>query len=263
MPRTFNSSALISEVCEVCFFKQHLKLWRHSCHFSSVSKEGRWGVGGDELGEGWMGWSTGSYHNCLVSFTFLAGLLRSGAVLFDVEHLSSHRESCGQPCQERHWHLCSTELCDKGEHPWAPVWFRGVWLKRSHPTDDFRSTESLLGLWCLQQKQACLCTEASWICSLAIFIGPNSFFDVTWVRDEFSFYCAKLILLKSLVMFKQSCIQMESYVAQRDFRPENAEQFTGYWIVTSTHGELESGASQTFMSILITWTSYKMQIQIQ
>ena len=83
------------------------------------------------------------------------------------------------------------------------------------------------------------------------------------MRDEFSFYCAKLILLKSLVMFKQSCIQMESYVAQRDFRPENAEQFTGYWIVTSTHGELESGASQTFMSILITWTSYKMQIQIQ
>lgn len=53
------------------------------------------GGGGDELGAGWTGWSTGSYHNCLVSFTFLSGLLRSGAVLFDVEHLSSHRERCG------------------------------------------------------------------------------------------------------------------------------------------------------------------------
>lgn len=44
--RAFNKSALISVVCGVCFFQQHLEFRDSPRHLSSVSKEERWrGVG--------------------------------------------------------------------------------------------------------------------------------------------------------------------------------------------------------------------------
>lgn len=66
------------------------------------------------------GWLSGSYHNCLVSFTFFSGFLRSKAVLFDVEHLASHRERCSQPCQEQHGCFCSAQLYN-GAKSWTAM----------------------------------------------------------------------------------------------------------------------------------------------
>lgn len=117
MGTTVNSSALISDVCRICFSQTVFEILKTTPGLSALwaKKRGGW----DELGAGWTGCSTGSYHNCLVSFTFSSGLLRSRAVLFDVEHLPSHRESCGWPCWERRWHFCSIELYN-GAKKWTP-----------------------------------------------------------------------------------------------------------------------------------------------
>lgn len=71
----------------------------------------------------------------------------------------------------------------------------------------------------------------------------------------------KLILRESLAIGSQSCIQSESYVAQRAFHSESTEQLTVYWMITKVQGPWARCFSHLHVCPNY-WASYKMQIQI-